>query len=544
MSFRNADARRIQLYKNKGNFQTDEVRRRREDVTVELRRQKREESLAKRRNLHTTPLPRTQYADQNAESAAQAASELPQIRGLLVNKLLSDLPEDRIEAASKFRKLLSRGKNPPIQEVIDCGVVPTFVNYLRLDDQPNLQFESAWVLTNIASGSSLQTKVVIDNGGIPIFVRLLGSTSSDVKEQAIWALGNIAGDGPEFRNIVLSEGILTPLLEIFKEPNNRLSTLRNGTWTLSNLCRGKEPQPDWELISIVIPTLSRLIYSSDEEMLADTCWALSYLSDGLNDRIQRIIDANVCNRLVELLNHPSVSIQVPALRTIGNIVTGDDQQTQAVIDAGALPALVETLKTEKQSIKKEACWTISNITAGTTAQIQAVIDAGLMPIMVDILENGDMRAKKEACWAISNATSGGLSRPEQTHYIVSCGAIKPLVSLLCIPDSKIVQVALDGIDNILKVGEMERPETNGINRMAVYVDEVQGTEAIFSLQFHGVSDIYSKAFEIIDCYFKEDIPNDTTGLQDGGKDENGDSCAMEPNSVYSSVPSGGFQFAQ
>lgn len=50
-----------------------------------------------------------------------------------------------------------------------------------------------------------------------------------------------------------------------------------------------------------MPALRRLIDSEDEEVLADACWGLSFLSDDNSQNIQYVIGTGACPRLLELL---------------------------------------------------------------------------------------------------------------------------------------------------------------------------------------------------------------------------------------------------
>ncbi|KAE8734114.1 Importin subunit alpha-1b [Hibiscus syriacus] len=408
----------------------------------------------------------------------------------------------QLKAITQFRELLSIEKCPPIDQVVQVGVVPRLVEFLAKENFPQLQFEAAWALTIIVSGTSENTKVVIDHGAVPIFVKLLGSPSADVSEQSMRALGNISGDSPTTRDVVLEHGALLPLLAHLNE-NAKLSVLRIATWTLSMFLRGK-PRPSFHQVKPALPTLAHLIHSKDEQVLCDACWALSYLSDGTNDEIQAVIEVGVCGRLVELLLHPSLSVQKPALRTVGNIASGDDVQTQ-VISHQALPCLLKLLSNNyATSVKQEACRTISNITSGNREQKQAVIEADLIAPLLHLLQNAEFDIKGEAARAISNATSGGTH--DQIRFLVSQGCIKPLCDLLLCRDPNIVKVCLKGLENILKVGEDDKTmgTTGAVNLYAQMISDARGLEKIKYLRFlYSNNDIYDKCRDILKTYWSE-----------------------------------------
>uniref|UniRef100_A0A8C9GV28 Importin subunit alpha n=1 Tax=Piliocolobus tephrosceles TaxID=591936 RepID=A0A8C9GV28_9PRIM len=504
---RRIEARRKEFKKN-----CDDTRRKREDLVVQIRKQQRECQLENKRAMVMANIGLDENSsnfnyiksNQNESSTNDSLYNTSSNNSSNTVDMLKKIPNlavgvrsteyvTQLNSTRELRKLLSIEKGPPIQEVINSGVVPYIVNFLKYDDKTDLQFEAAWVLTNIASGSQEQTKVVIDNNAVPYLVRLLNSEKEDVCEQAVWALGNIAGDSAECREYVLNENSLPLLLKILRTSHKR-TLIRNAAWTLSNLCRGK-PAPKFEIVSKALPTLALLIYNDDEEILTDACWTLSYLSDGSNENISAVLDVGVAERVVELLSHSSFLVQTPALRTVGNIVTGDDIQTDAVVKLGAVQKLSCLLNSSKKSIKKEACWALSNITAGNISQIQAVIDNNVIPQLINILIKEDFEIRKEAAWAISNAASTGSE--SQIEYLVECGAIHALSNLLEVEDANIISITLEGLESILEMGENKKLRDNlPANPYVHLFEECDSVTKMDALQNRKAGNIYNKVWKI------------------------------------------------
>jgi len=103
---------------------------------------------------------------------------------------------------------------------------------------------------------------------------------------------------------------------------------------------------------------------------------------------------------------------------------------------------------------------------------QAVIDANIFPVLIDILGKAEFKTRKEAAWAITNATSGGTA--EQIRYLVDQGCMPPLCDLLTVMDGKIVQVALNGLENILRLGDQDAKAHKGVNPYAVQIEACYG----------------------------------------------------------------------
>jgi hypothetical protein len=465
---------------------------RRFEATTKLRKGAVQERATKKRQISEEP-----------GDAAPVMLAAPGSLTAIVDSLRSPIPNVQTEAAETIRRMLSVDRDPPINAVTAAGAVPLLIAMLGNHANPRGQFEACWALTNIASGTTEDAHYVAKEGAIPQLMQLLHSPNGDVREQAMWALGNLAGDGPSLRDYLLRCDILTPVLQemqVSEQDPNAVSFMRTAAWTLSNLCRGK-PVPRVDEVRPALRMLARGLWHPDLEILTDACWAFSYISEAKDGHVQLLLELNIIPRIVELLLHAKPVVQTAALRVVGNVVTGDEAPTQAVLNSRALFPLQALLNHPRKAIVKEACWTISNIMAGTDAQIQAVIDEGIVPMLVECMNTTkELVIRKEACWAISNASTGGTDR--QKMYLVSAGVVPPLCRMLEVKDPRAVVVALEALRNLLEAGATAVAGTTAENPVMVQIQTSGGADMLEDLQDHPDATLSHTAQDIVDKYFE------------------------------------------
>ncbi|KAK2708045.1 importin subunit alpha-4-like [Artemia franciscana] len=101
-------------------------------------------------------------------------------------------PESLVEAIRSVGDCLTFEELLPLDIISQSGILPVLVKALKTVENPNLQLEAAWVLTEIAKGTSAHKQAVFESGAVPTFIELLKSSHPNVSKLAVLALGNFA----------------------------------------------------------------------------------------------------------------------------------------------------------------------------------------------------------------------------------------------------------------------------------------------------------------------------------------------------------------
>jgi hypothetical protein len=267
---------------------------------------------------------------------------------------------------------------------------------------------------------------------------------------------------------------------------------------LSNLCRGKDAP--WDIIAPAIPVLSRLLYSADNDVLADACWALLFMVEADMSRTAKLLSDGIGPQLVSLLRHPSHAVQHPALRVVGNILFGDEEQTQAMLNMNVLVGLDSLIHSDQKRLRKEACWSLSNIAAGNTSQLQALMDyTPIMDTLMDFAQHAEYTTKIESLHTLANAFNGGSM--DQVRRLVSMGAFDAISFNLDIADDKVLATILEAIERTFALGlkDPKIPANHYVNTFELN----GGIDKLEDLHSHSDDEIWKAALKIMKTFWPD-----------------------------------------
>lgn len=333
-----------------------------------------------------------------------------------------------------LRTLLCTEFDPPISQVLQekdmiVDLLGLIENISLQDPYQSLAFEACWIITNLSSGTHEETSEIVSAGAIPTLISLLKFPDEAVAFQAVWALGNISGDNASFRDLCFAHGIVEHYLDLLS-PNLQISNLRTLVWAMTNLCR-RQPLPPLTTTKPLIEPLLPVLMHDDPDVVMDACWVLAYITDiGNQDSANEVLGRPLLlETLMEIVNNCQDKPQLtPALRVIGNLVLGSDEQTQLVFDVGLLEVLPSLISHKTRAVRKEALWVLSNISAGSEAQVQVLLDSEVPAQAILQMGQYSMDLAVEVAYCISNMANAGT--PEQIDQLLLVGSVSALADFL------------------------------------------------------------------------------------------------------------------
>ncbi|KAJ3445000.1 importin subunit alpha-4 [Anaeramoeba flamelloides] len=426
--------RRKQLYKEKESPEKNRQSRYHNLITIS--KKKRECLLNKKRQIRN-------LSEKDEESLIIIEDSLSNIEKLPLycKELMNTNTEIQLQSLQQIRNLLIIPNNPFLDQIIESDILSQLIEFLKDFQKPKLQFEATWCLTNIACGTPKQTQVILEEGAIPV------------------------------------------LLELFESPYDAII---------------KQLQP-------LIPILLQLLQVKYLTIVENVCWSFSYLCNGDESFIGVIVDLGLCPLLIDLLNTNSVNLFIPILRCLGNISSLNDDFTQIIIECQVLPILKEIILTSKKNIRKEACWVLSNICAGSSLQVEKVIQNGFLPILKKLLQNDKYKIKKQVCWTLTNMVYS--STRDQIENLLENGIVTSMCNVLEMDDPKILKVGLESVMKILLVYEQQslinnnNNNNNNTSNISIEFIEKGGLVLIEKLRSHDLKDVYKLAEYIMKRFF-------------------------------------------
>ncbi|CAG9332989.1 unnamed protein product [Blepharisma stoltei] len=277
----------------------------------------------------------------------------------------------------QIRKMLSTEKNPPIQEILDLGVLPTLADLFAVNQ---FKRDIAWIISNIASGNQMQCHQAVQVNSIDIFCQCLNSGKEDLVVQGMMGLGNIAGNDAHCRDQILIPEVIEKISEIRENASEEFRHVH--CWLISNLLNFK-PIPGEPLTEKLLPVIKKYYDSNDEEMIGNAAWALFRLLQNEEDA-EMIVRSGVIPKTITLIMSPDQKISNASSKLIKKILKITGKFNEYLIGEGILNIIPRSIKNKNQHIRKDTVDILSKLCENNTNAAYSVISLGILNRIIEM----------------------------------------------------------------------------------------------------------------------------------------------------------------
>lgn len=446
--------------------------------------------------------------------------------------LKSEKRTQKVEALKTVSEYLTNHSGSrALQTLVSSKDFVTILEGLLTGSDAEEQLLAASIVTNMAAGGSPELCEASLNTA-PHLIQFLDSQNLALVDQSAWALGNIAADGPKFRDRLKDNGVLPPLIKLLDSKD--LNLVQTACFALSNLARGEGAQQEALVkAGLIKPLLHHLRVDTDPAVISEAAWVVVYLTSGPENVSTQLLE----HRLIPLLVAPlkdfldQKALAIPLVRALGNIASGPDNNTSALInEPGFLSAMLQFIQSDCRPVKKESLWLMSNITADHTGtDLIKVIDAGFIPALSQIASHQNFDIRKEAAYSLINLASHG---PDYAKALPHRELLPGFLDFMRTKDHELISLGLRYVQLLLNSGIQDAP---------ALLSEMNGVDALEAVILSDDRDQHRLASLLMDTYFGENnhgsrVPTPIPGTPDpSGHSTNNGGSNLNPSSLGSSV---------
>lgn len=440
-------------------FDYSKFRKDRMQSTLELRKSKRAEEVFNKRQIHTEKNEELKLDPATILELIQAKDQQSVIKGLIfLEKVLEN------EVSIEFVEIC-------VYEV---------VGLISCKDQ-TIELQSSITLACISTSSYSSCLI----RWVPSFISLLLNSDTKIQENIYWLLGNISLDSENTRNKILIEEFLQVSSALI-QANPTPTVAKKICWCISHCCKGKFNNN----FQYTLPFLSYALEQNIIEIFPDVLWALSNITEYIKSPLA---STQILPIVVKLTKIDFIKIQHPALRIIGNMLNGSDDDTDFMVGLGAVRCLILALESKNKKIRQEAMWAFSNLSTGK--HVQDIVERGLFKRIIDLAITDCIDIQKEAVWTLFYAIFS--SNNTSLSILIDEGILSAICCLLNIVDIRSKLILLKGLSKVLQRGEEFSP-----NPYVCILESNGGKETIEMLANGHNNKITIKSFKILQEYFE------------------------------------------